>query len=570
MLVSLHVKNFAIIDEIWVDFSPGLNVLTGETGAGKSILLGSVGAALGGKISREMLGKNADYALAELVFSAPDTRVREVLLRHDLPIEDDNLVISRRITEGGRSISKINGEVVNAGILREVSGLLLDIHGQHEHQALLSKAHQRELLDRYSGEEGARLLALLRETYHTYSALRQELAEAEKHEQTRVRELSLVQYEYDEITEAQLRFGEDEELEERYRVLANKDRIRESVSRAEEQLSTGNDAVSEGISRALKELARALPYDERLTPLYEGLLSVEDQVTELNCQLGEYSTELFEDDGELERTEERLNRINRLKSKYGRTIEDVLQYAENLEVTLERLVNYDAYLANLRKKQVESEADMRALCEQMTAVRKKSADKLSGKIKEALGDLNFLNVEFSVEVTPSISITEYGNDEIEFLISTNVGEPTRPLAKIASGGELSRVMLALKSVFAGKDEIETLIFDEIDVGVSGRTAQRVAEKMAQISAAHQVLCITHLPQIAAMGDAHFRIEKEADETATRTRITRLEEEEISMELARILGGAQITKSVTENASEMRMLAQKRKEALRERIDENFA
>ncbi len=560
MLVSLHVKNFAIIDEVWVDFSKGMNVLTGETGAGKSILLGSIHVALGGKVSKDFLGKKGDYALVELMFEGLDRRVVEVLENHELPMEE-TLVISRRIMENGRSISKINGEVVNAGILREVSGLLMDIHGQHEHQTLLSKSRHLELVDRFSGEEGKTLLQAIREEYRMYHGLQQELEEALSHSESRQRELSLMQYEYDEITQAQLKLGEDTLLEERYQVLLNQDRIREATGAAEELLCSGGDNVSENLSRSLRQLGKVLSYDEKLQPIYDELRLVEEQVTELSCRLAEYQESLYEEAGELEFTEERLNLINRLKSKYGNTIEKIQAYAEAQEDKLYRLQNYDAYVEELRGKVQKAEAGLLEKCGRMTTLRKAAAEHLANQVREALADLNFLDVEFAIPVTELSTVTEKGIDELEFLISTNPGEPLRPLTKVASGGELSRIMLALKSVFAGKDEIDTLIFDEIDVGVSGRTAQRVAEKMARIAMEHQVICITHLPQIAAMADVHFRIEKFAAEGFTKTEIMRLPEEEIVTELARILGGAEITESVMENAREMKQLAGKRKAEL---------
>ncbi len=560
MLVSLHVKNFAIIDEVWVDFTNGMNVLTGETGAGKSILLGSIHVALGGKVSKELLGKNGDYALAELMFEGLDERVREVLERHELPIEE-TLVISRRIMESGRSISKINGEAVNASILREVSSCLMDIHGQHEHQTLLSAARQLELVDRFSGDEGKALLAKVKDEYRTYHALWQELSEALTHSESRQRELSLLQYEYDEIEQAKLKPGEDVTLEERYQVLVNQDRIKEATGLVEERLRSGNDNVSESLSRSLRQLGKVISYDESLQTIYDALRLLEEQVTDITYQLVEYQDSLGEEDGELEYTEERLNLINRLKAKYGNSIEKISAYAKEQEEKLERLQNYDEYIASLERRTETAKAALLVSCEKLSAMRRAAAERLAMQIREALTELNFLNVVFEIPVTELEKPTEKGMDELEFLISTNPGEPLRPLAKVASGGELSRVMLALKSVFAGRDEIDTLIFDEIDVGVSGRTAQRVAEKMARIAMEHQVICITHLPQIAAMAETHFRIEKYAIDGSTKTEITRLPDEEIVNELARILGGAQITESVLENAREMKQLAMQRKAEL---------
>ena len=558
MLSELHVKNFAILDEVSVEFGKGLNVLTGETGAGKSLLLGSVNAALGGKVSKDFLGSNGDYALAELLFDN-DACVRDLLEKYELP-ESDMLVISRRITDTGRSVSRINGETVNASIVKEIASRLFDVHGQHDHQTLLYPAKQLALLDRYAGAEALEEAAAVRSLARDYRAAKKELSGASEHGAARARELSMAQYEYDEIMAARLVAGEDDLLEERFRVLSNREKLTEACAEADSVLSTDATSVTTGIGRALRKLSKASSLDPKLEAIYEDLRLAEEQVGDIAARLSDYLSEITGTEAELNEVGERLDVINRLKSKYGRTIEAILAYAEEAERTIAKLSDFDGYVAALTEKVKKSEQALRTEAAKLTAIRKKAADELSAKVRASLSELNFLNSEFTVEFRELEEPGETGAEEAEFMISANPGEPLRPLAKIASGGELSRVMLALKTASSGKDEIETVFFDEIDAGISGRTAQKVAEKLAAIAQTKQVICITHLPQIAAMADCHFEISKSAENGKTRTTLQKLTEDEVPRELARMLGGAEITDSVMANAREMRELARKKRDS----------
>ncbi len=558
MLSELHVKNFAILDEVSVEFGKGLNVLTGETGAGKSLLLGSVNAALGGKVSKDFLGSNGDYALAELLFDN-DACVRDLLEKYELP-ESDMLVISRRITDTGRSVSRINGETVNASIVKEIASRLFDVHGQHDHQTLLYPAKQLALLDRYAGAEALEEAAAVRSLARDYRAAKKELSDASEHGAARARELSMAQYEYDEIMAARLVAGEDDLLEERFRVLSNREKLTEACAEADSVLSTDATSVTTGIGRALRKLSKASSLDPKLEAIYEDLRLAEEQVGDIAARLSDYLSEITGTEAELNEVGERLDVINRLKSKYGRTIEAILAYAEEAERTIAKLSDFDGYVAALTEKVKKSEQALRNEAAKLTAIRKKAADELSAKVRASLSELNFLNSEFTVEFRELEEPGETGAEEAEFMISANPGEPLRPLAKIASGGELSRVMLALKTASSGKDEIETVFFDEIDAGISGRTAQKVAEKLAAIAQTKQVICITHLPQIAAMADCHFEISKSAENGKTRTTLQKLTEDEVPRELARMLGGAEITDSVMANAREMRELARKKRDS----------
>ena len=556
MLSELHVKNFAILDEVTVEFGPGLNVLTGETGAGKSLLLGSVNAALGGKVSKDLLGSNGDYALAELLFDN-DEAVRDLLEQYDLSAED-TLVISRRITDTGRSVSRINGETVNASIVKEIASRLFDIHGQHDHQTLLYPAKQLALLDRYAGAEAVAAAAEVRSLAKEYRAAKRELAEAQDHSAKLQRELQMAQYEYDEIIAARLTPGEDETAEERFRILSNREKLTEAVAEADAILSTDAASVTSGIGRALRKIAKVSSLDPKLEEMYEELRLLEEQVNDRAAAFSDYLSELTGTEEELSQVGERLDVINRLKQKYGRTIEDILAYADEAEKTIAKLSDFEGYVASLTAKVTESETALRKKAETLTKLREDAASELTEKVRTALADLNFLSSDFAVEFTRLDEPGETGAEDAEFMISANPGEPRRPLAKIASGGELSRIMLALKTASAGKDEIETLFFDEIDAGISGRTAQKVAEKLAQIAQSRQVICITHLPQIAAMADQHFEITTAVSDGKTRTSLCKLTEDEVPRELARMLGGAEITESVMANAREMRELARRKK------------
>lgn len=560
MLTHLHVKNLALIREAEIDFTEGLNILTGETGAGKSIVIGSVSLALGGKVSREMVRPGADYGMAELVFLVNREKQKEKLLELGITPEEDQVIISRKISDG-RSINKINGETVTLSQLRETASLLIDVHGQHEHQSLLQKKKHLEILDEFAKEELGPVKEKLAGAFQNWKKLKKQLQEAQMDEESRLREISLLEFETDEIGKAELVPGEDEELERRYRRMTNARKLMEAAGSAyaltgyEEESGAG--AV---IGRAVRELQSAASFDEELSGLASLLSDVDGLLNDFNREMSDYLTSLEFDEKEFSETEERLNLLNYLKSRYGHTLEEILAYQEKQEQRLAALQDYDRYLQDLEAQLKKAEEELQDLCAEASGIRQRYGKMLCEKIKEHLIDLNFLNVEFEMAFKELPEYTAQGKDSAEFLISTNPGEPLRPLMKIASGGELSRIMLAIKTVLADRDEIDTVIFDEIDVGISGRTAQKVSEKMMLIGRTRQVICITHLAQIAAMADSHYRIEKQVEEGETRTQIRRLSEKESIEELARILGGAEITDAVTKNAEEMRALALERKQS----------
>ena len=494
MLLGLHVKNLALIEKAEVEFTGGLNILTGETGAGKSILIGSVGLALGGKASKDMIRQGEDSALVELAFSVDDEKKKNALEALDIaPDEDGLLIISKKITPS-RTVSRINDETVTTARLKAVTGLLLDIHGQHEHQSLLHKQKHLEILDEYSRNETENLKRDVEEGYRKYQALREKLSGFHLDEETRKRESDFLRFEIQEIENAAIRPGEEEELSAVCRKFSHSRKIAEAMQTAFMAVD-GAD-----LGRAVKHVENAAAYDENLNDILKELSDAEDILNGVARSISDYMNEMEFDEETFKQTEERLDRIRSLMAKYGNSEEAVLKSLEEKRERLQELEHF----------------------------------------------------------------TAQGADEVEFMISTNPGSiPPRPLGEVASGGELSRIMLAIKTVLADTDDIPTLIFDEIDTGISGRTAQKVSERLSYIAGKHQVLCITHLPQIAAMADTHFEIRKTVENGKTSTRIHKLGKEEQTEELARLLGGAEITGAVLENAREMKRLAEKKKRELLE-------
>ncbi|MCM1569364.1 MAG: DNA repair protein RecN [Roseburia sp.] len=555
MLESLHVKNLALMEETEIVYGRGFNILTGETGAGKSLLIGSVNLALGGKFEKEMLRSGAESALVELTFTGSDKanqRLRQLELE---PSEDGSILISRRM-QVGRSVFRINGEVVTAKQVKELAEALIDIHGQHEHQSLLRKTRHLEILDAYCGEEGARLSKAVSEAYREYHRLQKRLEEETLDEEAKAREQSLAEFEYREIEEAKLVLGEDEELEQRYRRMVNGKRIAEGLS--ESSRYTGNETeegAGSALSRALRALGGISAYDGKLEQLERQLAEVDALLSDYNHDVAEYMKDCEFDDEDFRAVEERLNTLNHLKGKYGGTLEEVLAYGASREALLTKLTDYDAYIRELDGQLESARGELYAACEKLSLLRRENAELLSTRLKEALVHLNFLTVAFEIQVRELEQPGEKGRDEAEFMISVNPGEALRPLSQVASGGELSRIMLGIKTVLAGKDETDTLIFDEIDAGISGKTAWKVAQQLHRVAKIHQVICITHLPQIAAMADSHFVIEKSSTDNHTMTDVRKLEEGESLGELARLLGSDTLTDAALSNAEELRRQAE---------------
>ena len=562
MLQSLHVKNLALLEETEVEFGEGLNILTGETGAGKSLLIGSINLALGGKFDREMLRAGAESALVEIRFSG-DQAVTEKLREMEIEEEPDESVFISRKLQPGKAVCRINGETVSARQVKELAELLLDIHGQHEHQSLLHKKKHLEILDAYCGEELSPLLEEAGECYRRMSELADRIREETMDEAARRREQDLAEYEWKEITESDLQPGEDEELENRFRFMNNSRRILEGLF--ETASYTGNDSeqgAGTSLGRALRGMHSIAGFDSRLEELANQLAEIDSLLSDFNRDLETIQSECEFDEAEYAAIEDRLNRINRLKGKYGNSIEEILSVAQNRKELLDKLADYDAYLEGLQREYTVCEQKYAEVCGEITVIRRKNASVLEQELLDALKRLNFLTVSFRIAVEDRQTKTARGWDEAEFLISTNPGEPIRPIGQVASGGELSRIMLAIKTVLAERDSIDTLIFDEIDTGISGRTAWRVSEQLSILAGAHQVICITHLPQIAAMADRHFCIAKSSTEDNTSTDISCLSEQDSLVELARLLGSDCFSEAALENAREMKFQAEQFKNTVR--------
>ncbi|MCR4788682.1 MAG: DNA repair protein RecN [Lachnospiraceae bacterium] len=552
MLDSLHVKNLALIEEEEIVFGEALNILTGETGAGKSIVLGSINLALGAKTGSEVIRSGAEYALVELSFSLNDEEIRRVR-ELDLDVEDDGVLIISRKIGNGKSVLKVNGETVTAALVKKIAAILLDIYGQNENQNLLKSSSYEKMLDEYAGDEVASLKKELKEKKNRYNGIVSELEEEDRDTAVTKREIELLEYEIATINDAAIKPGEDEELESRFRLISNSRKIMEALS--ETHRMTGYDSpesVGSVLGNALSRIKSVASFDDKISELCEELSQAEDLIGDFNRALSSYEDGMSFDEEEFDRISSRLDFINDLKAKFGRSIEDIQRSLAEKEERLDKLVNHDSYIAGLKSERDALWKEMQGICERISGLRKNAASGLGKELKTAMEGLNFLNTELRIDVLPDPeNIRDSGYDNIEFLISLNVGEGLKPMQNVASGGELSRIMLAIKSVFADAGDVPTLVFDEIDSGISGKTAYMVAQKMNELAGDHQLICITHLPQIASMADSHFLIEKSVSEGRTVTGIRKLDEEGSIRELARMLGNDDITEAAIENAREMK-------------------
>lgn len=561
MLLNLHVKNLALIEEVDVDFEKGLIVLTGETGAGKSLILGSVNIALGNKASKDMIRKGTDYSLVELTFSVSENCAKQ-LKKYDIYMEEDNIVtVTRKISEG-RSISKINGETVNIKTLKNVMSLLIDIHGQHDHQSLLYTKNHLDILDKFAKDSILELKEQIKEEYSKYTKLIKKLEEFNIDEGQKAREIEFAEYEVNEIESANLKPEEDVQVEEEFKKLSNSKEIVSALSEIYNALSYETaGGLGDIINKAVMDINSIKGMDEKISQFQTELYDIDNLCRELTSQIYDYNSGMDFNPEYVREVEERLDVINHLKLKYGNSIEEILRYKEEKEEYLEKLNNMTDEMESVKNQISELEGTLNNLCTKLSEQRKKAAKELEVLVKQALVDLNFIAVEFEIQITRKESIGENGFDNVEFMISTNPGESVKPLVKVTSGGELSRIMLAIKSILATEDDIDTLIFDEIDTGISGQTAMKVAEKMAKISRNHQVICISHLSQIAAMADSHYLIKKTADENSTTTSIKKLTRQQSIEELVRINGGSGITEAGLIHATEMKDMADRTKSNL---------
>lgn len=559
MLLNVHIKNIALIDDADVNFTDNLNILTGETGAGKSIIMGALKIGMGDKLPKDIVREAGKEGFCQLLFLVDDESVLEQIRQLGVePTEDGEILITRRIVNS-RTINTINDMAVTAARLREVSALLIDMHTQHQQQTLLKKNEHMKLLDKFGRAAIEPLKREVAQRHADYTELVDQMDKLSMDEAERSRRAEFLKYQIAEIESANVKAGEDEDIEHQYNKMVNSRDIVAAASEVysvtgyENQSSAGNE-----IGRVLVNLKGIKELDDEIDGLYSQLENIDALLNDFNVELSNYMQSMNFDDSEFREVESRLDVINDIKGKYGSTVDEVNRYLEESKAEYEKLSEYDEYIAELSGKINKAKKLMIDAADKLSAERKKQAKLMCKEIKTALSDLSFMQVDFDMVFDRLSECTANGIDDCYFVISTNVGEKLRPLYDVASGGELSRIMLAVKSCMAAEDNIGTLVFDEIDVGISGRAAQAVAEKMALISRKHQVISITHLPQIAAMADSHYLIEKSADEGKTVTKIVRLSEAESITEIARLLGGASITDAVMSNALEMKQMAEKTK------------
>jgi len=549
MLRKLHIKNFAIIDNLTIDFDNGFNVLTGETGSGKSIIIEALGVVLGGRSNKEMIKTGSDSAYVEALFYV-DSYIKNKL--DEFGIEyDELLVISREIYAGQPSIARVNNKTVTNSVLNAITSNLIDIFGQHEHQSLLDEKNHIQILDSFLFDESKVLLHEINQLYDEYLAIREKKKDMEIDSIQRERELDLIKYQIDEINSASLT-AEDENIEYEYKKINNLEEIFKYGNKALDYIK--GDYLEQNaldmIDKSLSQLKDLLKLDDAFQIYYDELQNYRFEISELSLKINNYLSSLYYDEERLLFLRERLDTINSLKKKYGNSINEILNYKNNLEEKYELLTNLENELKILDEKLNNLEKNIISKSNKLTKYRQNVAKELEENIQKQLLFLNMENVNFVVNFNKRQTISRNGIDEIEFLISTNLGEKLKPLSKIISGGEMSRIMLALKAIFADRDNIPSLVFDEIDTGISGRTAQLVGEKIKEISKTHQVIAISHLPQIVALADSHFSIYKSSEDNITITRVSKLSFEERIRELARMLGGVSITDTTLRHAKEM--------------------
>ena len=561
MLSLLHIENIALIQSADIRFEPGFNVLTGETGAGKSIVIDSIGAVLGERTSRELIRTGAKSALVTAVFTQVPTL--PWLEENGFPTGEEELLLQRELQGDGRNVCRIGGKLVTVAQLRELGRQLLNIHGQHDGQQLLDPASHLGYLDQFGGCQP--LLESYQEAYRKWHDIRREMDKLQMDEAERSRRVDTLNYQIQELERAQLKAGEDEELSARRTLLRSAGRLMEAVQSAEFALSgdEDRDGACSLIAQAEGEVQGVSSISPELSELSEKLTALRCAADDAADTLRDLSRSFDFSPGELDQVEERLDLLYRLRKKYGPTVEDMLSYLERCRKELDQIQYADDTLARLEKdlKKAQKEAARRG--EALSQARREAAGALQARVQEELRQLDMPKVQFQTEFTPKggeAGMDETGLDEVQFLMSANLGEALKPIQKVASGGELARIMLALKNVLAEGDQIGTLVFDEVDTGVSGRAAQKVAEKMAQVARGKQVLCVTHLPQIAAMADTHFSVQKGEREGRTYTRLERLDRSQRREELARLIGGASITPSLLESAGELLRQAEQQKQA----------
>lgn len=538
MICNLHIKNIGIIDDLSIDLNSGFNVLTGETGAGKTLIIDSLQILSGGRFSKEIIRNGENYSFVELSLFLPDNEF----------CEEENIVISREVHLNGRNLCKINGRMVTVNELKEFMKNVIDIHGQNDNQSILDTGSHIELLDSYSNSELNTLLESYSKKYEEYVNIKLELSKNYGDDKEKMRKLDLLHYQSNEISEAKLKENEEEELEARRQVILNSEKISKSLITADNELS---NAVLDGMSTAIHSLEKIESFDNSYSETLERLKSSYYDLQELSRDISSFANDTCFDESEQSEIEERLDLIYSLKRKYGNNVTEIIEYGKTIKKEIEEIENLDEYISSLKAKLKVVEESMLEIGKKIHDIRSKKAEELSKKINAELKDLEMQNAKFSIEVNfDETNFYKTGLDQVEFMISTNIGETAKPLIKIASGGEMSRIMLAIKTVLANVDKIPVMIFDEIDTGISGLAANKVGEKMKAISKNHQVICVTHLAPIAAKGDFNYFISKNTENNKTKTSIKTLNEEETIKEIARIASGS-LSTAALEHARELR-------------------
>ena len=561
MLENLYIKNVALIESVEINFGIGLNILTGETGAGKSMIIDSINFALGERASKDFVRSGTDQAVVEALFKVRNEEYIKVFenLGLDKP-EDGEIIISRTVSSEGRTTNRVNGRTVTVSMLKELSQALIDIHGQHEHQSLLNPSKHIILLDKFCAESLNEYKAKMTELLNEYNDVKNKISKLYVNEEEKNRKIDMLQFQINEIGEAELDKNEEEVLNERKKILSNSEKLIRNIYNCINIISNSEEesCVTDLLSNATGYIENVINIDESLNEVYDQLMTASSIIDDASRFLKHYGDSIDSDSDELDNIENRLDLIYKLKRKYGKSIEEILNYYNELSAELDVILNSEVEMKKLNDKKLSLEKEMNVLCDKMTEIRCTKAQEIQSKIENELHDLQMKNAKFKIHFEKKSEFSQNGKDKIEFMISPNMGEDLKPLSKIASGGEMSRVMLAMKNFLSDADNIETFIFDEIDTGVRGRAAQKVGEKMAQIARTHQILCITHLPQIAAMSDSHYLIEKNVCENKTITSVQTLNVDGSIREISRLMGGAEMTETTLKAAKEMKEMAQKMK------------
>ena len=561
MLKTLSIWNFALIEHIQIEFNRGLNILTGETGAGKSILLGALGMVIGHRSNLDVIRSNADFMRVEAVFSIMNEQaIKDFLLKNNILIEDDTLIITRQILASGRNIIQINNCHTTLAILRQLGEMLVDIHGQHANQALLKPQKQLNLIDEYDNGAINRQKAVYAQIYHHWLELKEKLAKSKINTQEMAQRLDMLNWQINEIQNAKLEVDEDTKLEEQIKVLANAEKISLLSQNAYNLLYEGGNILS-SLAQLRKDTESLAQYDENMAKVHQSVEDAYFQLQDSADEIRDFGEKIDYSPQKLDAMQSRMEEINKLRRKYGSSIEEILAYCEKAKDELSYIENYDANLAQLEQEVADLTQELKQEAATLHKLREQSATKLTDDIITELKSLSMPDARMKVNLWLNDDFSENGADDVEFLFSANLGEDMKLLQKIVSGGELSRIALAIKTITAQKDDVELMVFDEVDSGVGGKTAQMMAEKIARISRYRQVICITHLPQIAAMADAHFYIHKETKDNKTFTNITEIDYGARLAEIARMASGTELTQASMENAEEMLANARHKKELL---------